>query len=177
MTADLPHPAPEDLDPDQQTVWDAMRAVYAAFLAGDAAAADAHLHPEVTLWDSAEPGLVRGLGGLRELRARRATGSADTHNDTAADTPADTPADTAADIHNDTAADTAEGDSPRVVAIEATEPLIDIWGDIALMRHLLRVRHGAGGPPDEIVRNTSVWCRVEGRWLAVHNHEDVLGTP
>lgn len=125
---------------DEQAVWDAMRSVYAGFLARDAAASDLHLAEDVTIWDSAEPGLIRGLEQLQRLRARRPAGSA----------------------------------GPMVVAIEATEPVIDVWGDTALLRHLLRVRFAGGQPADEVVRHTSVWRRTHGGWLAVHNHEDVL---
>jgi ketosteroid isomerase-like protein len=64
--------------------------------------------------------------------------------------------------------------APKVVAIEATNPVIDVWGDIALVRHVMRVRFSPDDVPDQVVRNTSVWRRVDGNWLAVHNHEDVL---
>ncbi|MBV8597901.1 MAG: nuclear transport factor 2 family protein [Actinobacteria bacterium] len=53
-------------------------------------------------------------------------------------------------------------------SIEASDPVIDVWGDTALVRHLLTV----GG--DMRVRNTSVWRRRGNEWLCVHNHEDVL---
>ena len=126
---------------DEAAIWAAMTGVYDAFLAADPDRVDAVMHPQVTIWDSVEPGLVRGLDGLRELRSRR---------------PAPTP------------------DAPRVAAIEATEPVIDVFGDVAVLRHLLRVRFAGDAQPAERVRNTSVWRRVHGRWLAVHNHEDVL---
>ncbi len=129
----------DDLSADGREVWDAMRAVYRGFLEGDSAAADLHLHPDVTIWDSAEPGLVRGLDQLQVLRSRRPP----------------------------------PGSGVTVAAIDATDPVVDVWGDTALLRHLLVVRF-AGGEPPERVRNTSVWRRTGGRWLAVHNHEDVL---
>jgi ketosteroid isomerase-like protein len=65
-------------------------------------------------------------------------------------------------------------DAPKVVAIEATDPVIEVWGDIALVRHVMRVRFSPEDVPDQVVRNTSVWRRVDGTWLAAHNHEDVL---
>jgi hypothetical protein len=123
---------------DEQDVWNRMQAVYAGFLAGEPAAVDALLHPEVTLWDSAQFGLVRGLGELAELRKRRPSGA-----------------------------------GPGVVRLEANEPVIDVWGDTALVRHLLVVELADGST--ETVRNTSVWRRTDGQWLAVHNHEDVAG--
>ena len=30
------------------------------------------------------------------------------------------------------------------------------------------------GEPGQRIRNTSVWRKVDGRWLCVHNHEDVV---
>lgn len=64
------------------------------------------------------------------------------------------------------------GGSPTV-DLHATDPVIDVWGDLALVRHLLLVRGDGAG---RVVRNTSLWRRdgATGRWLAVHNHEDVL---
>lgn len=132
-------PAGDGRCADGRAVWDAMRAVYAAFLRGDGAAADLHLHPDVTIWDSAEPGLVRGLDQLQGLRSRRPP----------------------------------PGTGVTVADIEASDPVVDVWGDTALLRHLLVVRF-TGDAPAEHVRNTSVWRRSGGHWLAVHNHEDVL---
>lgn len=122
----------------ENEVWYRMRAVYAGFLAGDTEGVDRLMHPDVTIWDSAEPGLARGMDELQAIRARRPR----------------------------------DPDAPKVVAIDATDPVIDVWGDIALVRHLLEVRFSTGDV--ERVRNTSVWQRVAGEWLAVHNHEDVL---
>lgn len=143
MTRPDPEEAPTG---DAAEVWDAMRAVYRGFLAGDRAAVDLHLAPEVTIWDSAEPAMVFGLAELAQLRDRR--GAA----------PDEPPA----------------ADQPQVADIAATEPVIDVWGDTALLRHRLVVSFTAPGPAPEVVRNTSVWRRTRGRWLAVHNHEDVL---
>ncbi len=60
-----------------------------------------------------------------------------------------------------------------VVQLDARDPVIDVWGDTALVRYLLIVDLSDG--TRETVRNTSVWRRTEGAWLAVHNHEDVAG--
>ena len=139
-TGDLQHP-------DAAAVWAALHEVYAGYLTGDPARGDAHLHPDVTLWDSASEPLVLGLDGLARLRAQR-------------------PGAGASDVG------AAEGGAAQVTAIEATDPLLDLMGDTAVLRHRLTVRLSAG--PDERVRNTSVWRRVEGRWLMLHNHEDVL---
>ena len=59
-----------------------------------------------------------------------------------------------------------------VVAVEALDPLLDVEGDAALLRHRLLVRTADGAV--EHVRNTSAWRRRGGRWLMLHNHEDVV---
>jgi len=122
---------------DEAEVWARVRAIYDGFLAADTGGVDALLHPDVTIWDSAEFPLARGLGQLRNIRRRRVS---------------------------DTAA-------PTVVRIDAQDPVIDVWGDTALVRHILIVELSDG--THQTVRNTSVWRRAEGAWLAVHNHEDV----
>ncbi|WP_159451368.1 nuclear transport factor 2 family protein [Demequina sp. NBRC 110054] len=61
-----------------------------------------------------------------------------------------------------------------VKAIEVTEPVIDVWGDIALARHTFEVVFHDTAEPTERVRNTAVWRRDDGRWRVIHNHEDVL---
>ena len=64
-------------------------------------------------------------------------------------------------------------DAPRVTAIEAVDPVIDVWGDVALCRHVLVV-HSTGGAPPQTVRNTGVWRRHADGWKLAHNHEDVV---
>lgn len=61
----------------------------------------------------------------------------------------------------------------RPIGLKALEPVIDVWGDTALTRHVLVVEFGDAAP-DETARVTGVWRRIDGRWLNVHNHEDVL---
>ncbi|HLX21592.1 MAG TPA: DUF4440 domain-containing protein [Gaiellaceae bacterium] len=118
------------MDGDEQAIWSAVNDIYAAFLAGDRDRIDSHISPDATVWDSSEPGLVRGKAELDALRERR-----------------------------------PPGEPPA--SIEATDPVIDVWGDTALVRHLLTVG-------DIRVRNTSVWRRRGDDWVCVHNHEDVL---
>ena len=73
------------------------------------------------------------------------------------------------------------GDDPAagtaVVALDAVDPVIDVWGDVALARHWVTVRFAGDATPPQDVRVTTVWRRVAGRWLAVHNHEDVRASP
>jgi ketosteroid isomerase-like protein len=63
--------------------------------------------------------------------------------------------------------------APTVIQLDARDPVIDVWGDTALVRHVLIVELSDG--TRQTVRNTSVWRRAGGGWLAVHNHEDVAG--
>lgn len=67
-----------------------------------------------------------------------------------------------------------EGSVEAVAGIDVTPPVIDVWGDMALVRHTFTVRYVGPGTAPERVRNTGVWQRRQGRWLLVHNHEDVL---
>jgi hypothetical protein len=62
-------------------------------------------------------------------------------------------------------------DEPRP-RLSATPLAVDVWGDTALVRHLLVATIGVGRP--ELVRTTVVLRRSGEGWLAVHNHEDVL---
>ena len=61
---------------------------------------------------------------------------------------------------------------PTPSSLDARDPVIDVFGDVALVRHVLVATFD--GLPDERIRNTSVWRKVDGRWLCVHNHEDVV---
>jgi len=112
----------------------ALNEIYAGFVAGDLSRVDRHIDPAATIWDSAEPGLIRGRGELDALRRRR-----------------------------------PPGPPPAEVGVE--EPVIDVWGDVALVRHLLTVVQDG---KTTRIRNTSVWRRRGDAWLVVHNHEDVL---
>ena len=56
------------------------------------------------------------------------------------------------------------------VDLRAGEPVIDVYGDLAVVRHLLTAVYADGA--EQRIRNTGVWRRADGRWLCVHNHED-----
>jgi ketosteroid isomerase-like protein len=67
--------------------------------------------------------------------------------------------------------DARPADAPKPTELEAIDPVIDVLGDLALVRHVLLV-HLPGGT--ERIRNTSVWRKTGGRWLCIHNHEDLV---
>jgi ketosteroid isomerase-like protein len=71
----------------------------------------------------------------------------------------------------DAVRDARPADGPTPAKLEATDPVIDVFGDMALVRHVL-LAHLPDGT--ERIRNTSVWRRIDGRWLCIHNHEDVV---
>lgn len=66
--------------------------------------------------------------------------------------------------------------APKVADIVASSPVIDVWGDTAVCRHLIDVTFVDDAAPTQHVRNTGVWRRIDGRWLVAHNHEDVLAS-
>ena len=72
----------------------------------------------------------------------------------------------------DAVRDARPQDGPTPASLDARDPVIDVLGDVAIVRHVL-----VAGFPDgsqERIRNTSVWRSADGRWLCMHNHEDVV---
>ncbi|MFE1233675.1 nuclear transport factor 2 family protein [Streptomyces sp. NPDC058745] len=72
----------------------------------------------------------------------------------------------------------ASGSGPAERGLAAYDPVVDVFGDTALLRYWLRVDFAPGpdGSPSrpELVRNTAVLRRAAGcGWLIVHLHEDV----
>jgi hypothetical protein len=62
-----------------------------------------------------------------------------------------------------------------LVSISPEPPMIDVWGETALVRHYFEVTLAtASGTELTRVRNTSVWREISGRWVVVHNHEDAI---
>lgn len=61
-------------------------------------------------------------------------------------------------------------------SLDAVDPVIDIFGDIGLVRHVLIASFPPGSGGRELrIRNTSVWRRSGERWVCLHNHEDAIG--
>ncbi|MFE2325467.1 YybH family protein [Streptomyces sp. NPDC059385] len=72
----------------------------------------------------------------------------------------------------------APGSGPVETGLDAYDPVVDVFGDTAVLRYWLRVAFAPGpdGAPSrpELVRNTAVLRRhADGGWLIVHLHEDV----
>ena len=64
--------------------------------------------------------------------------------------------------------------APQVDRIDASDPVITIYGDMAVARHYLKVVYVNNASPTREVRNTGVWKKFEKGWQLVHNHEDEL---
>jgi hypothetical protein len=64
--------------------------------------------------------------------------------------------------------------APQVERIDASDPVITIYGDMAVARHYLKVVYVNNASPTREVRNTGVWKKFEKGWQLVHNHEDEL---
>ncbi|MEU6660186.1 DUF4440 domain-containing protein [Streptomyces sp. NPDC046821] len=70
-------------------------------------------------------------------------------------------------------------DGPVTRSPRPFDPVVDVFGDTAVLRYWLRVAFepGPDGAPlrPELIRNTAVLHRDPegGRWLIVHLHEDV----
>jgi len=72
--------------------------------------------------------------------------------------------------------DARSANGPAPASLEAVDPVIDVLGDVAVVRHVLVATFPPDARQTEIrIRNTSVWRRHEDAWLCVHNHEDVIG--
>lgn len=64
--------------------------------------------------------------------------------------------------------------APQVEKIDASDPVIDIYGDFAVARHYLKVVYKNNSSPTREVRNTGVWRKFPQGWQLIHNHEDEL---
>jgi ketosteroid isomerase-like protein len=61
---------------------------------------------------------------------------------------------------------------PQPVDLRPADPVIDVYGDVAVVRHLLTAVYADGS--EQRIRNSGVWRLTDGRWLCVHNHEDLF---
>ncbi len=74
-------------------------------------------------------------------------------------------------------ADDDPAGTAAVVALDAADPVIDVWGEVALARHWVTARFAGDAARSQDVRVTTLWRLVGETWLAVHNHEDVRASP
>lgn len=65
------------------------------------------------------------------------------------------------------------GTRPQPAVLTATEKRIDVWGDAGVARYVLVARDEADGPA-QLSRITDVLRRVDGHWLIVHHHSELV---
>jgi len=62
-------------------------------------------------------------------------------------------------------------DQPTVESLTALDPVIEVYGEIAIARHNARVVY-VEDVPDKLIRNTGIWRRFDEGWRLIHNHEE-----
>lgn len=72
----------------------------------------------------------------------------------------------------DAVRDARPASGPAETGVQPLDEIVDVWGETALARYVLRVDF-AEGPP-ELVRTTAVLRRADGAWLIVHVHENTI---
>ena len=127
----------ESLSTEEAEVAQVIVSMYEAL--GDRPRFDAHLAPDITIWESDSPELLRGLPALDALRAARAHRSASSRR--------------------------PDWVRPEIVAVQR-------WGDVAVVRYVLRAHYG-GEAPDDVFRVTDVLKHGVG-WTVVHHHAEQL---
>ena len=131
---------------DTGEVSETIRALYRAL--GNRAAFDAHLDPEITIWESDAPELIEGLAGLDALRDERAARSQPGGGER----------------------DAGAAEAAAPISVGPEDITVDRWGDVAAARFVLRARYADA--EDETFRVTDVFTRSEGRWRIVHHHAE-----
>ena len=65
---------------------------------------------------------------------------------------------------------------PVVTELLVRGPIITVYGDTAIGRHVLVVHMELpdGKVSSETMRVSSAWRRIDGEWWVVHSHEDVF---
>jgi uncharacterized protein (TIGR02246 family) len=72
------------------------------------------------------------------------------------------------------AADQAQKNARGRLSFTVSEPLVDVWGDVAVARYELDFRYEPPNATAGRVRITDVLGQVDGRWRIVHHHEGLV---
>ena len=72
--------------------------------------------------------------------------------------------------------DMADSSRRGALHIDIEEPLVDVWGDVAVARYYLDYRFDPPGALAGRVRITTVARRIDGEWRRVHHHEGQVPT-
>lgn len=67
-------------------------------------------------------------------------------------------------------------DVPVAIALTTDDPVITVFGDLALCRHLVTgtYRMPDGSLDAKVIRCTLLWQKRDGDWWILHSHEDVI---
>ncbi|MBL8644498.1 MAG: DUF4440 domain-containing protein [Rhodospirillaceae bacterium] len=63
---------------------------------------------------------------------------------------------------------------PLTLNVDA--PVVDAWDNVAVARYYVMFSYAAPNPTAGRVRVTSVFRKIDGRWLMVHHHEGLVPT-
>lgn len=130
--------------PDERVIADGIDDMYAAFLAGDRRRFDAHLHPELTTWETHLPGPLLDRAALDSYRNLR---------DAAGERPA------LARLAAEQKRIEVWGDTGLARYVLAAMPAGNGSGN---------------GNGERRYRVTDVLRRTDGEWLVVHHHAELV---
>lgn len=103
---------------------------------------EAHMHPDVTVWDVFTPQLIQGTAERQKFHAD----------------------------------DQAQMQARGALTLTIEDPIVDAWNDTAIARYYLEYDYQPPNPAHGRVRITSVFRKVDERWLIVHHHEGLVPT-
>lgn len=103
---------------------------------------EAHMNPDVTVWDVFTPQLIQGTAERQKFHAD----------------------------------DQAQMQARGALTLTIEDPIVDAWNDTAIARYYLEYDYQPPNPAHGRVRITSVFRKVDGRWLIVHHHEGLVPT-
>ncbi|WP_306205474.1 nuclear transport factor 2 family protein [Actinoplanes sp. RD1] len=67
----------------------------------------------------------------------------------------------------------AAGERPKLAVLAATDKRIDVWGEVGVARYVLVAQEETGGP-EQHSRVTDVLRRVDGGWVIMHHHSELV---
>ncbi|MEU5904536.1 nuclear transport factor 2 family protein [Micromonospora sp. NPDC047527] len=70
----------------------------------------------------------------------------------------------------------AAGQRPQLAVLAARDKRIDVWDDFGVARYMLVSQVGADDE-QELTRVTDVLRRIDGRWVIVHHHAELVRDP
>ena len=72
--------------------------------------------------------------------------------------------------------DQAQMQARGPLTLNIDDPVIDVWGDMAIARYYLNFSYEPPNATDGEIRITDVFCRRDDLWVIVHHHEGMVPT-